>query len=241
MSTYERWYSPRLEQEIGVARWGHYGTPVLLFPTAGGDAHEAERGALIQACQGLLDDGRIKIYSCDSVAGQALLHRRGSVDYRMWLFNAYHECIRHEVVAAIHADLGSRQQPIVAAGSSIGAYNSLGVLCRYPDVFGAAVCMSGTYEIERFFDHASSTDLYLSTALQFLPGLEGPQLDLLRSRFAVVATGSGDYEDVDGAWRAGAALGAKGVPNRVDVWGPEWHHDWPTWLRMLPQYLTELC
>ena len=22
-------------------------------------------------------------------------------------------------------------------------------------------------------------------------------------------------------------LGAKGIPNRVDDWGPEWHHDWP--------------
>ena len=36
-------------------------------------------------------------------------------------------------------------------------------------------------------------------------------------------------------------LGSKGIPNRVDVWGPEWHHDWPTWLRMLPQYLAELA
>jgi esterase/lipase superfamily enzyme len=31
------------------------------------------------------------------------------------------------------------------------------------------------------------------------------------------------------------------VPNRVDVWGEEWPHDWETWRRMLPQYLDELC
>jgi hypothetical protein len=35
-------------------------------------------------------------------------------------------------------------------------------------------------------------------------------------------------------------LGAKGVPNRVDEWGTEWDHDWPTWRRMMPQYLGEL-
>ena len=35
------------------------------------------------------------------------------------------------------------------------------------------------------------------------------------------------------------ALGSKGVPNRVDPWGPEWHHDWPTWRNMLPKYLDE--
>ena len=33
-----RWYTRRLEQEVQLVRWGHYGTPVLLFPTAGGDS-----------------------------------------------------------------------------------------------------------------------------------------------------------------------------------------------------------
>jgi len=76
--------------------------------------------------------------------------------------------------------------------------------------------------------------------LQFLPGLEGPQLDRLRQRFAVLASGAGDWEDTGESWRMGEALGAKGIPNRVDNWGPEFRHDWPTWHRMLPQYLREL-
>jgi esterase/lipase superfamily enzyme len=237
--THQRWYSPRLEQDIGLARWGHYGTPVLLFPTAGGDAHEIEREGLLAACAPLVDEGRIKIYSCDSTAGQALLHRHGSPEYRMWLFNQFQECVRREIVPAIHADSGPAL--VVTAGASIGAFNALGVTCRYPDVFRAAICMSGTYEIQRFFDHQFNEDLYLSSAVHFVPGLEGPQLDLLRERFVLVATGSGDYEDVPAAWRVGEVLGSKGIPNRVDAWGPEWAHDWPTWHRMLPQYLDQLC
>ena len=66
-------------------------------------------------------------------------------------------------------------------------------------------------------------------------------MDLLRSRFAIIATGQGAWEDVGASWDAGDVLGSKGVPNRVDVWGPEWPHDWETWQRMLPQYLDELC
>lgn len=239
MRAYERWYSSRMEQDIGVARWGHYGTPVLLFPTAGGDAHEAEREGLLAACAPLVDAGRVKIYSCDSTAGQALLHRHGSPEYRMWLFNQFQECVRREVVPAIHADTGPAL--LVTAGASIGAFNALGVTCRYPDVFRAAICMSGTYEIQRFFDHHFNEDLYLSSAVHFVPGLEGPQLDLLRERFVLVATGQGDYEDVPAAWAVGDVLGRKGVPNRVDAWGPEWAHDWPTWRQMLPQYLDLLC
>ena len=65
----DSWYSERLEQPIGLARWGHYGTPVLVFPTAGGDAEEIERNGLVGACWPLIESGRIKLYSCDSVAG----------------------------------------------------------------------------------------------------------------------------------------------------------------------------
>jgi hypothetical protein len=36
-----------------------------------------------------------------------------------------------------------------------------------------------------------------------------------------------------------STLGAQGIPNRVDPWGPDWHHDWPTWREMLPKYLGE--
>ena len=43
MKQVSRWWSPRLECDVTVARWGHWGTPVLLFPTAGGDAEEIER------------------------------------------------------------------------------------------------------------------------------------------------------------------------------------------------------
>jgi len=114
------------------------------------------------------------------------------------------------------------------------------VLCRYPDVFGAAIGMSGSYRIERFYDEAWNQDLYYSAPLQFLPGLEGAQLDRLRQRQVILASGEGEWEDVGSSWQMAAALGDKGVPNRVDNWGPQWDHQWHTWREMLPQYLREL-
>lgn len=241
MKATERWYSQRLEHTVGLTRWGHYGTPVLVFPTAGGDAEEIERNGLVGACWPLIEAGRIKLYSCDSVAGQAMVARAGSSVYRMWLFNQFHHCVVDEVVPAIQADLDGHPVPIVTAGASIGAFNALAVLCRYPEVFRAAVGMSGTYRIGRFFEGEFSEDLYFASPLDFLDGLDGSQLDTLRTRFAILASGQGAWENVDESWAAAEALGRKGVPNRVDAWGPEWAHDWPTWHRMLPQYLDELC
>jgi esterase/lipase superfamily enzyme len=240
VKTVERWFSGRIEQEITVIRWGTFGRPVLVFPSAGGDAEEIERFGLVDACGPLLAEGLVKLYSVDSVAGRAMITKADSPEHRMWLLNQFHECVRWEVVPAIHADLGGQAMDVIATGASIGAFNAVAVLCRYPDVFGAAIGMSGSYRIERFYDGAWSHDLYYSAPLQFLPGLEGPQLDRLRGRFAVLASGEGAWENVGESWQMAAALGAKAVPNRVDNWGPQWEHDWQTWRQMLPQYLREL-
>ena len=240
MKTVERWFSGRIEQEITVIRWGTFGRPVLVFPSAGGDAEEIERFGLVDACGPLLAEGLVKLYSVDSVAGRAMITKADSPEHRMWLLNQFHECVRWEVVPAIHADLGGQAMDVIATGASIGAFNAVAVLCRYPDVFGAAIGMSGSYRIERFYDEAWSQDLYFSAPLQFLPGLDGPQLDRLRGRFAVLASGEGAWENVGESWQMAAALGAKAVPNRVDNWGPQWEHDWQTWRQMLPQYLREL-
>jgi esterase/lipase superfamily enzyme len=165
--------------------------PAEAGSSAGGDAEEIERFGLVDACGQLLAGGQIKLYSVDSVAGQAMITKAGSPEHRMWLLNQFHQCIRQEVVPAIHADLGGQALDVIASGASIGAFNAVAVLCRYPDVFSAAIGMSGSYRIERFYDQVSSPDLYFSAPLQFLPGLEGPQLDLLRQRFAVLAAGEG--------------------------------------------------
>ena len=236
----ERWYSPRVQMDITVVRWGVLGVPVLVFPTAGGDAEEIERQGLVNACGPLLAEGRVKLYSVDSVAGRAMVSKDGSAEHRMWLLSQFQECVRWEVVPAIHADLGGRALDVIAAGASIGAFNSVAVLCRYPDVFAAAVGMSGSYRIERFYDEAWSQDLYYSAPLQFLPGLDGAHLDRLRQRQVVLASGEGDWEDIGSSWQMASALGDKGIPNRVDNWGPQWPHEWHTWREMLPQYLHEL-
>jgi esterase/lipase superfamily enzyme len=239
MKVTDRWYSDRLGQDITVARWGTWGTPVLLFPTAGGDAEEVERHKMVAHLRPLIDAGRAKVYSCDSVAGTAMAERQGSPEYRMALFNAFHDTVASEVVPAIHSDSGGPTR-VVVAGASIGAFNALAVTCRYPHLFDAAVCMSGTYAVDKFIGGRFTEDLYSSSPLHFLPGLEGPDLELLRQRMVVLATGSGRWEDPGEAWAVAEVLGTKGVPNRVDDWGPAYDHDWPTWWSMLPTYLDDL-
>jgi len=42
---YHRWYSHRLGMELGVVVFGHWGPPLLGFPTSAGDEWELEARA----------------------------------------------------------------------------------------------------------------------------------------------------------------------------------------------------
>lgn len=239
--TVSSWHSERLGQEIALARWGHWGQPVLVFPTAGGDAEEIERMHLLGALSPLIEAGRIKVYSCDSLAGRALAARSGSVDYRCALLNRFGDYVAREVVPAIRADCGEAAAEVWAAGASIGAFNAVAVACRFPQLFRGAVGLSGSYDIEGLMGFKGTEDYYFAAPLSFLPNLgEGPMLEALRRRFILLAYGQGRWESPEESWRMAGVLGSRGVPNRVDAWGPEYDHDWPTWRAMLPKYLDEL-
>jgi esterase/lipase superfamily enzyme len=234
------WKSPALGgREITFVRYGISGTPLLLFPTAGGDAEEPERFHLISAIGDFLKDLRLKVYCVDSVAGQAWLKECKTLEEAAAMQNRFDQCLYREVVPAIWRDCGGDRGLIWTAGASIGAFNALAAVCRHPDVFGHAFCLSGTYVMSRFLEGRMTKDYYESSPIDFVPALGGKHLELLRQRFVLLAHGLGDYEDPEQSWKVERVLGQKGIPNRVDAWDKSWRHDWVTWRKMLPQFLGE--
>jgi esterase/lipase superfamily enzyme len=240
MKLSERWYSGRVESDVTVVRWGHFGRPVIVFPTAGGDAEEIERMHLIDALGPLIEAGRIKVYSCDSIAGYAMVRNDGSARYRAALLDGFHHFVRDEMIPAIWSDCGTPGADVITAGASIGAFNAVALLCRFPDVVHTAIGMSGTYDLSRFVGPDAGDALFFATPLYFLPGLNGPILAQLQRRFAILASGQGRWENIEHSWQLAAVMGERGIPNRVDPWGTDYDHDWPTWRHMLPHYLGEL-
>lgn len=235
------WNTPRLPEPARVVRWGHFGTPVLLFPTAGGDYEEVERFKLVTVLEPLISAGRIKVYSIDSVAGKVWLAGTHSPDYCSRVQNLFDAYIYEEVVPLIRRDCESPQTEIVTAGASIGAFNAVATICRHPDAFRLAIAMSGTFDLSKYLQGGLNQDFYYSSPLHYMPGLreDSAQLARLRQRFVLLPTGEGDYEEPAESWRIANVLGAQKVPNRVDLWGHDHHHNWNTWREMLPKYLAE--
>lgn len=235
-----RFPSRELQMHAQIVRWGSFGQPLLLFPTAGGDAEEVERFFLIKKLAPFIHDGRIKVYSVDSINGKTWT-TEPSVPHRVWIQQQYDKFIANEIVPMIRRDCNSEDIEVMVAGASIGAFNSLNSICRHPELFNRAICLSGTYDIQKWLEGQWFDEFYHQCPIQFVPGLpDGDQLNQLQNRFVLLATGSGEHEDPDESWKVEKALGSKGIPNRVDVWDSNWRHDWTTWREMLPKYVQEM-
>ena len=68
---HHRWYSGRVGREMDVLVYGHYGSPLLVFPTSGGDAREYEGQGMIAALAHHIDDGRVKMFCVNSVNNES--------------------------------------------------------------------------------------------------------------------------------------------------------------------------
>lgn len=235
------WYSQRLDSEVEIVRWGNFGVPLLLFPTAGGDSEEIERFFLIKVLEPFIHEGRLKVYSVDSINGRVWM-THPSVAHRVWIHKQYDAFVKSEVVPLIRKDCRSDSIEIMTAGASIGALNALISICRHPDIFSRAICMSGTYDIEKWMEGQWFDEFHYYSPLHFVSGLsdDEDQLARLQSRLIVLASGEGENEDLDESWKVANVLGMKQIPNRVDNWGPQWKHDWQTWREMIPKYVQEM-
>ena len=82
---YHRWYSHRLNRDMGVAVYGHYGMPILVFPTSGGDEWEQEGQGMIRTLAPYLEQGRIRIFSINGVNNDTFQNKSAHPFHRSWL------------------------------------------------------------------------------------------------------------------------------------------------------------
>jgi esterase/lipase superfamily enzyme len=235
------WRSPALDRDMSVCRWGFYGKPVLIFPTAGGDYLECERYMLIKSIKPLVEAGKIKVYACGSISGDGWLDSEAKPWHRTFLQARFDEYLVRELCPFIKQESGDTASRFAAVGASLGAYNALNAATKHPQWFDLAVCMSGTYDFKRWMDGHVDDNYYFNMPLHFLPNLgEGRQLELLRSSRFLLASGQGRAEAPwESVWIANI-MKSKGIPHFLEIWGADVHHDWPTWRAMLPMFLDRL-
>ena len=66
------WFSPSLQKEMPIASYGDYGFALLLVPTAAADYLEYERFQLMDTLAPLVNSGKLRIFSVNSINNESL-------------------------------------------------------------------------------------------------------------------------------------------------------------------------
>jgi esterase/lipase superfamily enzyme len=232
------WHSPRLDKNMEVAVYGHFGFALLMFPTAAADYLEYERFHVIDAIAPFIDAGKIKVFSINSINNESWLNswmhpRHKSIRHQQ--FNGY---VAEEVVPFIHTHCQGRV-PIITTGASFGALHAANTLFRRPDLIDGVIAMSGSYDLKDYTDGYWDEDVYFNSPLDYLPNLEDEQqlAQLRAKRHIYFLSGQGAFEKPSSSVDIGHVLHRKGIPHQIDLWGHDVNHDWPWWRKMLPHYL----
>jgi esterase/lipase superfamily enzyme len=228
---YKKWYSPTLGQDFEMLVYGHYGTPVIVFPTTMGRYFESRDFNLIESARHLIDAGKVKIYCVDSVDKQSWYNKRihpaDRVKNHLW----YDQFIADEVINGIRHAYGI--QKVVVAGASFGGYHAANFAFRHPDMVSHLISMSGSFDIRSFLDGHYDDNVYFNNPVDYLKGNNNPELWKLK-----ITLGFGEWDICkDANMVLSHILNEKEMSHWLDE--HKWaEHDWPLWRRMFPHYLS---
>lgn len=238
---YHRWHSSRLGREMGVNVYGHYGAPILVFPTSGGDEHEYAGQGMMEALAHHIDAGRVKFFCIGSVNNESWYDKQAHPRHRSYVQTMYDDYVAREVAPFIYDNCATAGIAITTTGASFGAYHAANTLLKHPDLFRRCLALSGVYDVRRFMDGDYDDNLYYNNPVDYIGGLsDGYFLFHLQRCDIRLATGHGPYEDSAPTYRLSEVLRSKGIPHSVDDWGAEGGHDWPYWKRQMNEYLGRL-
>jgi esterase/lipase superfamily enzyme len=230
-----------------VISYGHWGRPVLVFPSEQGRAYDYENNGMVGAVADLIDAGRVKLYCVDSFDAQTWSRADLPLEERARRHGAYESWIVDHVVPFVHADCGGPID-IATTGCSLGAFHAVNFALKRADLFPVAIGLSGNYDASAWNAWGERGDAtYFNNPVDYVAHLGGDHLDWLRSRLSIVlVVGQGAWEThptgaLPSTRQFAGLLQDKGIPCELDLWGHDVAHDWPWWQRQLAHHLPRFC
>jgi len=237
---HEMIHSQVMGRPMHLWRFGHFGAPVLVFPSAGGMAHEWDAHGMVAALGDLIGAGKIKLYCTETNVAEAWTRRESDPGWRIRRHQAFERYVVSDLVPFIRNDCRSGEIRIAVTGTSLGAFYACNFSLKQPEIFHYALCMSGRYDITEFAGGLDSVDVYLNNPLAYVPNLEGEPLRRVRDNtHLTLVCGQGPWEEgnIEETQAMAAVLAAKGISHYLDLWGHDVEHGWEWWRRQVRHHL----
>lgn len=232
--------SAAMDRHVHLWVYGHYGPPIVVFPSAAGFAHEWDAQGMVAALAPLINAGKIKLYCPESNVSHSWTAKHDP-RHRVRAHQVYEQFVMHELLPWIARDCNHEVIPVGTAGCSLGGFYAANFALKYPDRFFYALCMSGRYQMTNFTGGYSNSDIYFNNPIAFTRNLHGEALNHVRRTHLALVCGRGRWEEgcIEETIELGQILQQKGVPCDLDIWGHDSSHQWPWWHRQAVYHLNK--
>lgn len=224
--------SAAMGRRMNVWQFGHFGVPLLVFPSAAGFAHEWDVQGMVETLAPLIEGGRLKLYCPESNVSAAWTRKDDHPAVRIKLHLAYERFILDDLVPAIRRDCNSETIRLATAGTSLGAFYAANFALKHSEIFFYSLCLSGRYKATHFTDGFQNQDIYFNNPIAYVSNMNGEALEKVRQHtHLTMVCGQGAFEEgcIEETQALCNILEAKAIPHTRDIWGRDSRHDWDWW------------
>jgi esterase/lipase superfamily enzyme len=232
---YHKWYSQRLGRDMELLVFGHAGLPVMVFPTSGGRFYEFEDRGMIGALWGPIENGSLQIYCLDSVDMESWYNRNVPPRWRIARHVQFEDYVLSEAVPLVRTK--NHDAHLVSLGCSFGGFHAVNIALRHPGIFTGFLSMSGAFDLRNFLGGYYDNDVYFNMPMDYLPNLHDPWYFERYNRNAYILGTGWDDQCLGQNQHLDQIMSSKYIPHKLYTWDTWNSHDWPTWQRMVQEYL----
>lgn len=227
---YIHYYSNILSRNIGLEVTGHWGYPVLMFPSSMGTYTQNTDFGLVGSVMQFVEEGRVKLYNVETLDLLSFYDDQMGSEAKIHNYELYMQFLKEELIPYIQRECNTHR--IGVAGVSFGGYHAANTAFRFPDLVSHLISMSGVFNIRNMAPLSDDLRIYLNCPDEFMQNEEPWKYHHMH-----IVLGTSDWDSCrpKNLHMAGI-LDSKGIAYWYDE--KKWiAHDWPLWKMVFPEYL----
>lgn len=230
---YINFYSHILGRPIELLVTGHWGYPLLMFPTSMGNAFQNRDSGLLNSISSLINEGKIKTYNIGSIDFETFYGKHLPAHIKIKNYEKYTQFIKEELIPQIQKEASVHR--IGLAGCSFGAYHAVNFAFKYPNLADFVIGLSGAYDITTFMKGHYDDNVYFNNPIDFMKNAETRKYNHLK-----IILGTSDWDICrEDTLKFSHVLSNKKINHWCDE--KKWSkHDWPLWNMAFPEYISEV-
>lgn len=223
-------YSHELGMSLPVEITGHYGYPILMFPTSQGSYTQNHDFGLNDSISWFVDQGKVKLYNLQTIDKYSFYDKNISPHQRIRNYELFIRFLVKEYIPYLQKLHQTHR--IAVAGASFGGYHSANLAFRFPDLFSHLFCLSGNFTCRSFMDGHQEDLVYFNSPEEFVSKDEAWKY---KHMHIVLSTSEEDI-CLEPTRNMSKILNSRGIDHWYDVrkWAP---HDWPLWRMVFPVFI----